>query len=405
MPTVSEAIPPFVPTWWLPTADLQTIVTSYLPASPAAAADRTFEVALEDGDRLVCQENDPRPGEAGAGEADPADGPGVSVRTDLIDPVERRAFLARFDAEGGAVGDDAAAPGSDPEAPIAVLIHGLGGSHLSPYVVRMTARLVGRGWRVVRADMRGFGQSAWTCRRHTHAGQGEDVAAILDDLTGRYPGAPLAVVGYSLGGNMVLRYLAEAGAAHPSRLITGVAVCPPIDLTACAANIRRFRNRLYDASFTNNLWRMVRARRKAVADLHDREMTRRPRALAEFDDWYTAPLHGFRDAADYYDQASSGPHLGRIAAPTLIVASADDPIIPFPMFDRWPVPESVTLVTTEKGGHVGWLGRPGDDPDGWWMDWRVVGWLTSRREAFTAPRPLCRSASPGIAGFSALAGH
>ena len=362
-----DDVPPFRPTRWLPGGDLQTIVPSYLPPRPAIVTDRTFAVPVAGGDELVIQENDPTGGND-TGENDPHErSGGESVENAPAD---------RARSGGERVGDDA--------PPLALIIHGLGGCHSSPYVVRLAARLAARGWRTFRVDLRGFGASAATSRSVTHAGRGDDVARCVAAILARHGAGPLAIVGHSLGGNLTLRYLADVGAEGPGRLVTAVAVSPPIDLTVCSANIGRLRNRIYDTAFVRRLWRFVQARRREDPTLFADLDLRRPRTLRQFDEMLTAPVSGYPGASEYYADAASGPHLERIAVPTTILTAADDPLIPPRVFQTHRRSAAVRLVMTRRGGHVGWLARPGVDPDRWWLDWRVVGWLTSAIERWRA---------------------
>ena len=380
MTVAGVSLTPFQPSRWLPTADLQTIVPPYLPWKRWIEPTRRWEVQLDDGDRLVMQENDPvgtmprpvppiSPDHIPVADEDFPDDDEINRRDAPVDSQDGVEAASKTGTERGAE-----------DAPTVLLIHGLGGSHRSPYVVRLTDRLVRLGWRVFRLDLRGFGESAWTCKGHMHAGRGEDVAACVAEIVARYPRTLVSVIGYSLGGNLTLRYLSMLGETPPAQFLTGIAVCPPIDLSRCSENIRRFRNRLYDWTFTRSMWALVLERRKQVTDLIDHGDHRPPRHLMDFDNRFSARIHGFDSAFDYYSNAGSGRDLKAIAAPTLMIAADDDPIVPTGIFDAWPRSSAISFLRTKHGGHVGWFGRRGVDPDRWWLDWRIVGWLTSQLE-------------------------
>jgi predicted alpha/beta-fold hydrolase len=141
------------------------------------------------------------------------------------------------------------------------------------------------------------------------------------------------------------------------------------------------------------LLRHVRRKLKAVPDALSRPLRPRPRRLLDFDNHFTAPLSGFADAHDYYTRASSGPLLPHIAVPTLIVTAANDPIIPVGPFERASYSPTTRLVITPCGGHLGFIGRGGSDPDRRWLDWRVIEWIASHSKAPSPPAPHLRRAA------------
>lgn len=271
-----------------------------------------------------------------------------------------------------------------------LLLHGLGGCYLSPYMMRMAAKLNARGARTFRMDMRGHGAGATLAWSPGHAGRSEDAAAAVQCIVDLCPASPLAVAGVSLGGNILLKWLGEAGAdAHP-QVDRALAVAPPIDLLACCQLIRRWRSRLYDRAFVKELLGQVAERRDHWESLRTLDWSRPPRTLFEFDDRVTAPLSGFRDAMDYYANASAASKLAGIAVPTLILTAADDPLVPPYLFEQAERSEFVQLHVTRHGGHVGYIARRGLDPDRRWLDWRVVDWATAELGAVEPPRPELR---------------
>ena len=253
---------------------------------------------------------------------------------------------------------------------IVLLLHGLGGSHLSTYLVRLAAKLNAIGVRTFRMDLRGYGAGFKLARGIGHAGRSEDVCTVVSRIVEHCPDSPLTVVGFSKSANTVLKYLAELEGSTPTGLDSVIAVAPPIDLVHCGQNLRERMNRFYDQSFMKCLIQLVRQRHRVVPGLP--RVGRLPERLWQFDDQYTAPLSGFSGVMDYYTQASAGPLLSRIRTPTLILTAADDPLIPVAMFDRYELSSSITLHVTKHGGHVGYIGVGGTDPDHRWMDWRIV---------------------------------
>jgi uncharacterized protein len=267
----------------------------------------------------------------------------------------------------------------------ALLLHGLSGCYTSQYMQRIAAKLNDAGVRTFRKDLRGCGAGAGLARLPYHSGRSDDAAAALRFIAERCPGSPATIVGFSLGANIVLKLAGELGEARCGGLDSAVAVCPPVDLMACSRNLGRWSNRIYDGHFVHNLWRAARSRYSgnAAADHSSNGNgfhfpSRRPGRLYDFDDVYTAPISGFRNAEHYYRACSSGQFVPAIRMPTLVIASADDPMIPARLFDRLAWPGCVQFCLAAGGGHLGFIGRRGVDPDRRWMDWRVVEWIVQR---------------------------
>jgi predicted alpha/beta-fold hydrolase len=156
---------------------------------------------------------------------------------------------------------------------------------------------------------------------------------------------------------------------------------------ACSKNLSRWSNKIYDDHFVRSLWRAARGRANVNGAAEHFSNNgengfqlpqRRPRRLYDFDEVYTAPISGFRDAEHYYSTCSCGQFVPSIRRPTLVIAAADDPMIPVRLYDRVEWPANVQLHITNGGGHLGFIGRRGVDPDRRWMDWRVVEWIITR---------------------------
>lgn len=262
---------------------------------------------------------------------------------------------------------------------VALLVHGLGGCHGSPYMVRIARKLNERGVRVFRMDLRGWGAGAELARQPFHAARTDDIAAALERVRSEVGASPIALVGFSLGGNMVLKLLgsqpAEAGEQHAAGVDRAIVVAPPIDLMVCCRNLKRGMGRLYDRNYARFLWNHLRGRARQVAICGEALRQRRPRTIVEFDARFTAPWGGFDSVEHYYATASAKDVLQNIHVPTIILTAADDPVVPEAIFDEASLSDCVRLHRTDHGGHLGFIAARNGDPDRRWMDWRVVQWV------------------------------
>jgi predicted alpha/beta-fold hydrolase len=258
---------------------------------------------------------------------------------------------------------------------IALLLHGLAGCHRSPYMRRIAGKLNVRGVRSFRMDMRTAGAGRALAKQPYHGGRSPDVRAALQWLAERFPDSPVGVAGFSLGGNVALRVAGEARERASGNLDRVAAVCPPVDLGECVRSLDGPLQRPYDRWFARILHRDIQDWWAKVPDAPRIEFPRMPRRVLEIDELFTAPLCGFKSADDYYEKASSLPLLPAIAIPTFILAAADDPLAPPGPLSTAPLSPFVRRTITRHGGHMGYLGRRGRDPDRRWMDWRIVEWF------------------------------
>jgi predicted alpha/beta-fold hydrolase len=229
-------------------------------------------------------------------------------------------------------------------------------------------------------DLRGCGAGMSLARRPLHAGRSEDAAAVLDYVAAQCPQAPIHLVGFSMGANIVLKLAGELAGDAPPYLASVMAVSPPIDLVACTRNIQRGLKRLYDRRFVRALVRHIRRQEALVPGALSAPLIPRPRRLMDFDTLFTAPLAGFADVDDYYTRASSSSLLARITVPTLILTAASDPIVPVQPFELASYSPATQLQIAPCGGHLGFVAARGIDTDIRWLDWRVVQWITSQTD-------------------------
>ena len=298
-------------------------------------------------------------------------GPVVSLPT--------REVVIRLPDGDGLMLHDNTPPGWLPGDRMALVLHGLTGSHDSPGVERIAARLLAQSQRTVRLDLRGAGKGLPLARRFYHAGRSEDVRAALDEMHRWSPASLIALIGVSLGGNLALKAAGEM-VEHPLPYLERVAAMnPPIDVHRCAALMAHPRNRVYDRYFVNLLVKDAWQRQRYFPDLPPLGFPRRMTTRL-FDDLYTAPRNGFADALDYYRRSSSLPLIGRITVPTLILTARDDPFIAVEPFDGLRAPKSVTVNILPHGGHIGFVGWDGSGGVRW-AESRVVDWVVKEGQS------------------------
>jgi len=259
---------------------------------------------------------------------------------------------------------------------VAVLLHGLAGCHSSGYMVRTAARLMARNVRVFRMDHRGCGAGRMLASNPYHAGRIQDLEAAIRMLERLCPGSPISIAGFSLSANLLLRYLGDDPPNLPLSLYRAVAVCPPIDLQHCVEKLSETRaGQRYDWYFARQLVTHIANTPQWRDDLPLALAQRPPRRLFDFDELYTAPASGFESAEHYYQTASARDHIRNIQVHTTVLVSEDDPLVSWSPWKNVRLPQNITLCVTQHGGHLGFVGRRGSDPDNRWMDWRVVDWL------------------------------
>jgi len=327
-------IPAFQPLWWLRGGHAQTLAAAYWPQRLPDYQALPRRVELDDGDVVIVHDDCP--------------------------------------------------VGWKPGGITALVMHGLSGCHLSPLMVRLAAKLTARGVRVFRLDLRGCGAGVGLARRPYHAGRSDDVAKAVEAIGAWCEASPLVVIGVSLSGNILLKFLGEAPERVPSFVMRAVAVNPPIDLARSIATLSGPVNRWYDRHFVTALHRQLDEHSRRMPDAPMPTVRLQTRCLYDFDDWYTAPVSGFANAATYYKQCSAAQFVSRIRVPTVVLTAQDDPMIPVEMFGAATWSEVVHIAIAAGGGHVGYVARRGVDPDVHWIDWRIVDFVTEAAEPITS---------------------
>jgi uncharacterized protein len=237
---------------------------------------------------------------------------------------------------------------------LVVLLHGLTGSEDSAYVRASARHFLDLGYPVLRLNLRGAGPSQGHCRFRYHAGRSDDLRHVLGRMDGRLAGRGLLLVGYSLGGNLLLKYLGEAG--RRAMVLGAVSISAPIDLDSARRAIMRPRNFLYHRYL---LSRLKEETRSLPLDAAGQRELAAVRTIYEFDDRILAPRIGFAGADDYYRRAMALPYIADIAVPTLIIQAENDPWIPFSAYRdfAWPSNPRLVPLFARGGGHVGFHGR------------------------------------------------
>lgn len=316
----------FKPAWWLPGPHLQTLWPNLLRRRPCVAL-RRGRLELPDGDFL-----------------------------DL-------------DWTTGSAG------------PLVLVLHGLEGRSSSHYAAGLMQAVHACGMRAVLMHFRGCSGEPNRLERSYHSGETGDLEHVVRVLREREPGTPLAAVGYSLGGNVLLKWLGERGEQAP--LAAAVAVSVPFDLHRAAWRLERGLSRLYQWALLRSLRRSVGRKFRRRTAPFDLTAVAQLASFRAFDGHVTAPLHGFRDADDYYTRSSCGQYLKRIAIPTLVLHALDDP---FMTADAVPaaaeLSEKITLELSARGGHVGFVAGALPWQPRYWLEERIPAYLLA---ALTRP--------------------
>src|SRR6266851_1495245 len=259
------------------------------------------------------------------------------------------------------------------EHPTLVLWHGMEGSTASGYMLITADKAFRAGFNAIRVNFRNCGNTEHLSPKLYHGGLTNDLRVVIDELIAGDGLSHIAIAGFSLGGNMVLKLAGEYGENPPSEIKAVCAISPSIDMRAGSRLLMKRRNWIYQRDFLSRLRQRIRIKKKLFPSLYDSSGLRRVRTIKQFDDRYVAPVFGFANADDYYAKASSFPYIGRIRIPTLIIHAEDDPFVPFaPLRDPSIAANPyVLLIASERGGHVAFLSNARGE-DRFWAENRLV---------------------------------
>jgi predicted alpha/beta-fold hydrolase len=255
-----------------------------------------------------------------------------------------------------------------------LLVHGLEGSSSSKYMFGTAEKAFRTGFNVIRLNLRSCGGTEHLTPTLYHSGMSGDLRAVVRELIECDHLRSIFLIGFSMGGNMVLKLAGEDADAMPGEVSGICAVSPAIDLSSCAEAIRDRSNWVYEQYFLRSLRRRLRLKHELYPELYDTRDLHLVRTIREFDERYTAHDGGFRDADDYYRRASALPLIKRINKATLIIHAQDDPFIPFAPFRHSSVigNSHVVLLAPEHGGHVGFVADHVNQLDRFWAEDQIV---------------------------------
>ena len=281
----------------------------------------------------------------------------------------------RFDLDDGDFIDIASTPPTS--GPILLLLHGLEGSLESPYVRGVLHTAAQKGWQGILMHFRGCSGPVNRTLIGYHSGETEDLLQFLKHLRQQYPNKPILAAGFSLGGNVLLKYLGES--QDDALIDAAVAVSVPYSLKECSKQIHKGASRFYGRillnSLKNSASRKMRLHQEDSVFGLSIKAVERFQTIREFDDGIIAPMWGFKDALDYYEQCSSRQFLKGISRPTLLIHSTDDPfMIPEVIPKKSELSSAISLEVSRHGGHVGFIQGPPWKPS-YWLDQRIPAYF------------------------------
>jgi len=269
-----------------------------------------------------------------------------------------------------------------------VVLHGLNGSSDAHYMRGIATKAFAAGINAVRLNQRNCGDTEQLSAGLFHSGLTADVRHVVEELIA-VDGLPaISVAGYSLGGNLALKLAGEYADAPPPELRSVSAVSPIIEIGECVRALEQPANFLYQWNFVRDLKRRMRRKERYWPGLFDLTTLGRIRSVREFDEAYTAPYFGFRDAADYYHRASAMRVVDRIRLPALIITAEDDPFVPARAFREPQIADNpnITVLACQHGGHCGFVGPAAGQDDGYWAENEIVDFTSSREHRSASAR-------------------
>jgi predicted alpha/beta-fold hydrolase len=274
----------------------------------------------------------------------------------LLIPLEERDLLSC---------EESIPPQWTPSKKIIVLVHGLAGSHASGYMVRLGGKFYKKGYRVIRVNLRGCGSGKGLTQRPYYGGVSHDIFKVLELLKQRCPEAPVVIIGFSLGGNIVLKLAGELGEMASKFLYRTIAVCPPVHLGRTVHLLDHPSNRLYKRYYLKHLKRQV----------HPWTGARKIESGFEYDTHIIAPHWGFRNAEDYYAKCSCQFFIPQIRHSCYVLFTEDDPFIDYRPILNMQIPPSVKISLSPHGGHMGLLSWTGWEHRYFWLDQLLHSWV------------------------------
>jgi predicted alpha/beta-fold hydrolase len=269
------------------------------------------------------------------------------------------------------------------ELPLIILLHGLTGSSQSSYIKGLQRELLAQGFRSVTLNFRGCSGEYNRLARCYHSGETEDIQFLYQTLRQREPGTPFAAIGFSLGGNVLLKWLGEQG--NQLSLFAAIAVSVPLVLSACASKLDNGFSKIYRDNLLRELKHYVLAKQQHLEKLGKIHEAKKIKLLGDlsgiksfwqYDDRVVARLHGFKNVQDYYQRSSSRQFLKSIAIPTLIIQAIDDPFMTAEVLpDTTELSPSVYLEITQGGGHVGFVAGTNPFKPKYWLEHRIPEFL------------------------------
>lgn len=287
-----------------------------------------------------------------------------TLRPGEVPPLERE----RIETVDGDFLDLDWTPETDPAAPVVLVLHGLEGNSRRRYVLNACRELNARGLRTVSMNFRGCSGEPNRALTFYHSGETRDPRAVVETIRTRWPDRPVGALGFSLGGNVLLKLLGDDPSGGRGLIDAAAAMSVPYDLAAgCGALEGGGMARVYTQYFLRSLKRKVDGKRSRLGGVVDLDRVARVRSIRAFDDAVTAPLNGFESAVDYYARCSSGRALAGIRVPTLLLHAVDDPFLPASAIPRAEAEQNphLTLALEARGGHVGFVGGSPGSPRFW----------------------------------------
>jgi predicted alpha/beta-fold hydrolase len=265
------------------------------------------------------------------------------------------------------------------DVPVIVTVHGLEGSCDSNYARGIADKAWARGFHAVRMNQRNCGGTERLTPTLYNSGMSGDYAAVLRELAEKDGFTKIFFAGYSMGGNLVTKMAGEFADGAPKELRGVSAVCPALDLSACADALERADNYFYQRHFVTGLMARYREKQRLFPERYSTNGLGPIRSVREFDDEITAPAFGYRDAEDYYEHVGAKNVIDRVRVPMLMITAQDDPFVPYASLLKARVGEnpSVKFVAPRHGGHCGFISRF-EGAERFWAEERIVEWVEER---------------------------